>query len=549
VCVLIMFGLTILWWNVEGTLYWQSPQGWIGRGELAFSVVSGASSGSAVLGGTTGYLGWLVFVAGLLAALVRVVVRGRWNRTAFFWITATALSTLAILAPGGYFLPITAVTFALTWGLLPRIGGAPISRASGLFVVAAMLLLAMLLGLTRKVGLLMTISHVYELSDKQSHGIFGFLLAIVLAWWFGAKRAWLGAIGIVVAVLIGGLGEVAQRFVGLGRAFELADWRAHSIGAAIATAPVILCFLARYGTPKRVGQFVARYKKIPAQCSGALLLILALTATVGWMGLSVWRTVESWNRKRPWFVVSDGIQSLGRDDYYLRGVIKPAPPAKADLLMTVSNNGILDVIVSRERIFAKLMGKEKGLHLQSVLGQPFGELSTRRQQTGRFILIDKASKLYVVDVGMVISRRRKQGADLDAALAELRKKGTVVIFDTGQPYDYWRLRPILEVRYPETPCFVMTPAPKHSTDVLNRMRHYTGSKIVVFTADVNLAKAAQRRLGRGGEVHLIDPETTPGSLGRNLTVHPSLNAFLHPYPSTLPSPDADVRARNDSGTP
>lgn len=533
--VLVMFGLTILWWNVAGSLLWQTPQGWFGRGEFAFSIVSGASSGSAVLGGTTGYVGWLLFVAGLLAALVRAVVRGHWNRTAFFWVAATALSTMAILAPGGYFLPVTAVTFALTWGLLPRICGAPIARASGLFVVVTMLLIAMLLGVTRKVGLLVTISHVYELSDKQSHGIFGFLLAIVLAWWFGAKRAWLGAIGMAVAMLIGGLGEVAQRVIGLGRAFELDDWRAHAIGAGVAAALLILCFVARYGSPKNHRQKVSYFKKIPAMITGGVLLVVVLSASVGWMGLSLWRTAEMWNWKRPWFVVADAVSAVGKDTYYLRGVIEPAPPPGSNLLMTVSANGVLDVYVSRGNLSARLLGQGVGLHRQAVLGQPFGELSTQRQQKCMFALIDKGANLFAVDVAMVMSRQRKQADGLDAALAELKKKGTVVFFDTGQPKEYWNLRPILQVRYPDTPCVAVMSASNTSMEVVAQMQGNTGSKIVVLTADVNLARSIQRRLGGGAEVHLIDSELTAGPLDKGLAIHPSLNAFLHPSPSTFPA--------------
>lgn len=526
VSVLVMFGLTILWWNVAGALRWQTPQGLFGRGELAFLTVSGASSGSAVLGGTTGYVGWGVFVAGMLATLVRVVVRGRWNRTSFFWIAAAGMSMLAILAPGGYFLPLTAVTFALTWGLLPRICGAPTAKASGLFVVITMIVISLLLGLTRKVGLLVTLSHVYKLSDKQSHGIFGFLLAIVLAWWWGAKRTWLGVGGLLIAALAGGLGELAQKVAQTGRAPEMADWRAHAIGTGLATILMLLCFVVRAGRAKHRGQAIALYRRIAAQGAGGALIVVVVLATTGWMGLSVWRTAEQWTRKRPWFVVSDGVDRGERNSCSFYGVIQPTPPRNADLLMTVSPNGIQSAFVYKGgAIKAGLLEKGRGLHYQSVLGQPFGELSTHRHQEGRFLLVDRGGVILAVDAAFVRSQRGRDAFRLDAELETLKKTEAVVLFDTGQPFDYWRLRPILQMRYPEIPCIAEMPAPKRSTDVLDRIRRNTGARLIVVTGDVNLAHAAKRRLGRNVEIHLIDPDPAQASVGKGIVVHGNIHGF------------------------
>ncbi|MBN1942885.1 MAG: hypothetical protein JW849_06280 [Phycisphaerae bacterium] len=527
VCMLVMLGLTILWWNVSGTPVWRTPQGLIGWGESAFSAVSGASSGSSVLAVTTGWLGWGVFVVGLTVALGRAFVRGRWNRTEFFWIIAAAMSTLAILAPGGYFLPLVAVTFALSWGLLPRVCGLPTLRISGLFMVGTMLVIATLLGVTRKVGLLVTISHVFDLNDKQTHGIFGFLLAVVAAWWLGARRDWLGAIGLVAAALIGGLGELAQRIVGLGRAPELADWRAHAFGAALAAALTALCFVTRRGAPVEPSRYATRREKFLGRWAGRGLMVVVLAAAGGWLGLSVWRTVEQWSRKRPWFVISDDVRATGGKNYNFYGVIQPAPPDGTSFLMTVSAEGVRGVFIWHGRLFAGLLGqKTAGLHQQSILGQPFGELSTQRAQEGRFLLIEKGTNIFAVDVAIVMAGRGEETAGLDAALAALKQEGAVILFDTGQPFDYWRIRPIVQLQFPDTPCVAMMPAAKNTTDVLTWIRGRTGSKITVLTTDANLARSAASRLGGGVEVHLIDPEAPPDSSIRGVTVHASLPAFM-----------------------
>lgn len=529
VCAAMMLGLTILWWNVPGSDVWRTPRGLFGWGELAFSLVSGSSSGSAVLATATGFAGWAVFVLGLSAALLRALLRGRWSRTEFFWLLATALSTLALLAPGGFFLPLTAVAFVVTWGLLPRICGLPVRGVSGWWMVGAMLVVAVLLGLTRKVGLMVTISDVFERSDKHTHGIFGFLLAVTAAWRLGAGRTWLGAVGIAAAALLGGLGEVAQRVVGLGRAFEMADWGAHVLGASLATIGLTLCFLARQAEPVGIGKYATRWEKTLGRGTGGVLLILVFLATTGWMGLSVWRTAEQWNRKRPWFVVSDGVEALGKNVYYLRGAMAPPSPMSVKYLMTVSREGIAGVWSppSGERLAAKVLGRGAGLHRQSVLGQPFGELSAQRPQEGRFLLIERGTPVLAVDAALALS---DTGKNLRAVLAALKREGAVVLFDGSPAREHWRRRPILHMQYPDVPCVAAT-ASWNATDVLVQIRAGTGSRLTVLTADPNLAGAASHRLGNGAEVHWIRLENAARTTDRRVKTHAGWDEFLKSRPA------------------
>ncbi|MBN1553831.1 MAG: hypothetical protein JXA11_03745 [Phycisphaerae bacterium] len=535
VSLLVMFILTILWWNISGTPVWRTPKGWFGLGESAFTAVSGASSGSAVLGATTGVVGWCLFVVGSLAALGRAMVRGRWERTEFFWIAATALSTLAMLSPGGYFPPLTAVTFALTWGLLPRICGLRTMRMSGLFLVGVMLVIALLLGVTRRTGLFITLSQVFGLNDKQTHGVFGFLLAVTAAWWLGANRWWLGAIGLAAAALLGGLGELAQRVVATGRTPELADWGAHAIGAAAAAVPVGLCFIARRAEPAKPGMLPPRRSKSLSRGVGWALLFVVLAASVGWLGMSGWQLVETWRWERPWFVVSDGINIPGKSSYSLTGLIEPTPPEGMSLLMTVSAADVRAVTLWRGRLYAGLLSQGVGLHRQSILGQPFGELSTHPLQEGRFLILEKGSPVFAVDVGMVFHRRDKDTEGLDKVLAALKQEGTVVFFETSQPREYWKIRPLIQLQYPDTPCVVRIPATGNSTDVLAQLCAQTGSKLVVLTTDANLARAAGSRLGGGVDVHLIDSESPAGSRRKGLTVHAGPREYLQSRLSTKPA--------------
>ena len=52
---------------------------------------------------------------------------------------------------------------------------------------------------------------LHHWGDKSLHFIGGGLLGIMLSWWFGVKRRWLGLVGILVAFLLGGAGELAQK--------------------------------------------------------------------------------------------------------------------------------------------------------------------------------------------------------------------------------------------------------------------------------------------------------------------------------------------------
>jgi hypothetical protein len=221
------------------------PDRLFGRGEEAFREVFGGDSGLAVLAGAVGFFGLLWFIAGLAACTVWLMWQARRGRRgdqrrAIIWTAATALASCAMLAPGGLFSPAVTLAVAFTWGLLPSMLGCRRRARSGAALVAALVVLMVLQGLSRRSGLFAWSAGAYGWGDQLLHWTVGFTLAMVLSWYMGVRRAWLGLLGIVLAVLGGGAGELAQNLASI-RGGELGDWLAHSLGAA-AAAP--LYFLA-----------------------------------------------------------------------------------------------------------------------------------------------------------------------------------------------------------------------------------------------------------------------------------------------------------------
>jgi len=223
---------------------------WCGGGEEAFRTVSAADSGLAVLAGTVGWAPTGAFVLGLAACFVLLLLHARRGHPgdrgrAVVWTAASGMVAGALLAPGGMFLPAALLAATLVWGLLPRMLGRPVRPRPGTLLLVGVGLVLLLQAVAAEPGLLRWISQTYGLGDKALHAAMGFLLAMLLAWLLGARRGWMGAAGIALAVLAGLLGEVVQAFVST-RSADLRDWISHTLGCTAAAAPYLLCLGARH---------------------------------------------------------------------------------------------------------------------------------------------------------------------------------------------------------------------------------------------------------------------------------------------------------------
>jgi len=223
---------------------------WLGSGEEAFRHVSAGDGGVVVLAATVGWLGAAAFVVGLAACIAWLMVRARHGGVdparVVLWAAAAGAVGAALLAPGGMFIPGVVLAAAFVWGLLPAMLGCKESARSGGYLLAAMVVLGLLAAVSQRGGGLLGWSlAALGGGDALAHAVMGFLLAMLLAWLLGAERPWLGLVGIVLAGLVGGLGEAVQYALGT-RTAELRDWMNHGIGCAAAALPYLLCMGARW---------------------------------------------------------------------------------------------------------------------------------------------------------------------------------------------------------------------------------------------------------------------------------------------------------------
>jgi len=238
--------------RLVGAVTQLSQVGLFGLGEAAFGYVGVTSSGLTVLAWTIGWGGaccmaggWAVCVVWLLTGARRRRIRDR--RRAMVWTWATALSSCAMLSVGGLFAPAMVAAAALTWGLLPQMLGRPRKVRSGILVLLVVVALAVVVGVARNRGLIQWAMHAVvggPRVDKWMHLSLGAVLTMTLAWVMGARRAWLGLVGIALAAAAGGLGELMQ-LVSRGTV-DINDWIAHLYGCALATGPYLLCIGARW---------------------------------------------------------------------------------------------------------------------------------------------------------------------------------------------------------------------------------------------------------------------------------------------------------------
>ena len=232
------------------TLAATAQAGWLGAGEEAFRDVSASDAGVVVLAATVGWVGALGLVTGWMACIVWLLAHARRGHLgdqgrAIVWTAASGAIAAALLAPGGFFLPAVTLGAVFVWGLLPSMLGRKQTARSGAVLLAGMIAIILLAGVARKSGLLSWGSHVFGATDAFLHTATGLMLGMLMAWLLGARKLALGLVGILLAALAGGPGEVLQ-YVLATRTAEFRDWLHHGIGSAAAVVPYLLCVGARW---------------------------------------------------------------------------------------------------------------------------------------------------------------------------------------------------------------------------------------------------------------------------------------------------------------
>jgi hypothetical protein len=226
-----------------------------GVGERAFDYLTPADSGLAILLGMVGWAGTLWLIGGTGVCVVWMLLHARGENgspsprgaqgRAVVWSSAAGCCVAALIAPGGLFIPATALAASFVLGLLPVMLGKPRRGRSGLLLLVGVGTMLALLGVAPGPGLFdWSLGH-FSKNDTVLHFAIGLLAAMLLAWQLGARRIWLGLVGIVLAASVGGVGEAVQMLAS-ERSADLRDWLCHAAGSACAVGPYVLCMMARW---------------------------------------------------------------------------------------------------------------------------------------------------------------------------------------------------------------------------------------------------------------------------------------------------------------
>jgi hypothetical protein len=221
----------------------------LGLGEAALRQPPAADGGLAMLMGLAGWVGAAWFIGGLGLCAVWMLLHARRGQRAdqgraIVWTASAGCAVAALMAPGGLFVPATALAAAFVLGLMPAMLGRPPRSRTGLLLLGAIAAMMGMLGLVPQTGLFTWSLGHFGRSDAILHVAVGFLTGMLLAWQMGTRRIWFGLAGVALAALLGGPAEVMQ-YLASDRSAELRDWLHHAMGSAAAAGPYLLCMLAR----------------------------------------------------------------------------------------------------------------------------------------------------------------------------------------------------------------------------------------------------------------------------------------------------------------
>ncbi len=251
VCFFVVAGSSILAGDFPSLSIGLAHMEAFGTGGAAFTSIWAGDNGLAAIGSTTGWVGLLIAVGGALAALVYMLVRSSWpvgygaKVRPIAWIVAVLLASGAFICPGGWSSPGITLAVAAVWALLPAALGRPVGTVSGTVLVAILVGFMLLLGLSKRLGLVFWIARSHGFDDTIMHVMAGFWLALSLAWLVGGRRWWVGVLAIGFAALAGGAGEALQIILS-GRSAQISDWQAHAIGSGIVVLPYLLAMGSRW---------------------------------------------------------------------------------------------------------------------------------------------------------------------------------------------------------------------------------------------------------------------------------------------------------------
>ncbi len=249
--VLLAVGITAGWLKAPSwPALLQAEPTLLGHGEQAAKEVYSLSGASAILAATTGWIGYGWMLAGTLASLIMLLWRARRaaaevQTRCSVWAVAVVLATAAACAPGGLSIPAITLGAAVLWGLMPTMSGHAGRSLPGVLVMLGLCAVLLAMGLVRDPGLLEYAWLVFGLDPNLLHAPTGFFVGLCAAWQAGARRVWLGVVGVATVAAIGWGGEMLQSALTTGRSAEFRDWYLHIAGCCLALIPYLLAMGSR----------------------------------------------------------------------------------------------------------------------------------------------------------------------------------------------------------------------------------------------------------------------------------------------------------------
>ncbi|MCE5327653.1 MAG: phage holin family protein [Planctomycetaceae bacterium] len=222
----------------------------LGQGEQAAREVYSLSGAAAILAAATGWVGFAWMAIGAVGSLVVLLWRARTaavqvQTRCSVWAVAVVLASAAACAPGGLSIPAVTLAAAVLWGLLPRMAAREGRLLPGVLVMLGLCAVLLAMGLVRDPGLLEYAWLAFGLDPNVLHAPTGFFVALCAAWITGARRVWLGLLGVAAVAAVGWGGEMLQSSFSTRRYAELQDWYLHIAGCMLALIPYLLAMGSR----------------------------------------------------------------------------------------------------------------------------------------------------------------------------------------------------------------------------------------------------------------------------------------------------------------
>ncbi|MCK5114076.1 MAG: hypothetical protein KAR11_04865 [Phycisphaerae bacterium] len=494
------------------------PVSAFGMGEKGFCYVSAGGSGFSLITATTGFVGMSCFAIGTVGLALWSLFRARYasgggSLRATLWVAAVLFSTVALLVPGGYVNPVNVIVFGFVWGLLPRMTGVTPKFRPAWIPGLAVMCVVISAGVVANSGLLIKMSMLHQWRDKCLHLFGGMVLGVLLSWWLGSRRRWLGVVGLVVAVLIGGAGELGQKLF-TTRAFEWADWKFHAMGVAIAALLYTIamgCCLVM--TPQRKLYWP---KSDFALCAGWFSRLLLLSMTVGiimfWLVGMLLSITTVWKNPEPTFLVSDRVALESKKSISLAGITNYSVAGKINTLMSTpsgSDNPLMAGQSNRRalQVFPRLGEVTSGFYRVSIQGTPFGPFAYDKQQASALV-VASFEGICLLNARDVLRWSKDSPQQLREMIGLLQHRGKIVFVHPGTAADYAPTRDALLQLFPKIPCVCNLTLESGTNRTLSSLSGSLRWKkrpvgkvpmLITISTDADFIKAVHRYFDFGGK--------------------------------------------------